>query len=318
MGFIKHRSYFLVLGVLLLQLACSRKNEKLPDVTFDLVRFERLFYESPQDSIVQLQKTFPYFFPSETPQKVWMNKQKDSLQLALYESTKAIQTQSLTDDLQMLFGRFKKMFPKSDLPKKVITVVSDVDYNNKVIDADSLLLISVDVFLGKELPLYDGIPLYIRENMRPDQMMPQVAKVLSERCVDPVGERTFLAHMIYHGKKHWLKHQLLPDYSMENILGYTPKQLSWARANEKEIWNYFTSQELLFSTQPGLLNRFIHPAPFSKFYLDIDRESPGEIGKWLGLQIVLSYAKQTNKNIQETLNTPYMELYRVSKYKPRR
>lgn len=196
--------------------------------------------------------------------------------------------------------------------------MSEVDYNNKVIEADSLLLISVDVFLGKDHPLYEGIPLYIRQNMSPDQILPEVAEVLSLKKLPAIEGRTFLAHMIYHGKKQWLKQQLLPAQKADVILGYTAEQLRWAEANEKEIWNYFASQEMLFGTQSDLISRFIRPAPFSKFYLDIDQESPGKIGQWLGLQIVESYAKRTNNSVEEIINTPYMELYRASKYKPRR
>ena len=36
-------------------------------------------------------------------------------------------------------------------------------------------------------------------------------------------------------------------------------------------------------------------APYSKFNLDIDKQSPGAIGRWLGYKIVDSY--MTNNNI---------------------
>ena len=88
--------------------------------------------------------------------------------------------------------------------------------------------------------------------------------------------------------------------------------------NEKEIWNFFVSKELLFSTDPDLINRFILPAPFSKFYLNIDIDSPGKIGQWLGLQIVNAFQKNERKSIDELLKTPTRELFENSKYKPRR
>ena len=266
----------------------------------------------------ELQKTYPYFFPSETPLEVWVQKQNDSLQRALFNATKIVKTDDLNQDLQKLLGRFRSIFPDTPTPKKIFTLISDVDYENKVINADSLLLISVDVFLGEEHPLYEGIPLYIRQNMSPKQMMPQIAEAISIKKIPVERERSFLAHMIYNGKKHWLKHQLLPNLETEDILGFSAQQLSWSEDNEKKIWNYFIANELLFSTQSELLSRFIRPAPFSKFYLDIDYDSPGRIGQWLGMQIVMSYAKNTNKTVEEIINTPYMDLYRASKYKPRR
>jgi hypothetical protein len=110
----------------------------------------------------------------------------------------------------------------------------------------------------------------------------------------------------------------LSDYSEDKILGYTPDQLAWAMTNEKEIWNFFVSKELLYSTDPELIKRFISPAPFSKFYLNIDVDSPGQIGQWLGLQIVKAYQMKERKSIAQLLNTPYRELFEKSKYKPRR
>lgn len=318
MYFLKNRLYFLLVAGVLFQTGCTPKKENLPVVPFDLIRFEQLFYNGSEASLEELQKTFPYFFPSETPLKVWVQKQNDSLQRALFNATKVVKTDDLNQDLQKLLGRFRSIFPDTSTPKKIFTLISDVDYENKVIDADSLLLISVDVFLGQEHPLYEGIPLYIRQNMSPKQMMPQVAEAISFKKIPVERERSFLAHMIYHGKMHWLKHQLLPDLETEVILGFNSQQLSWSEDNEKKIWNYFIANELLFSTQSDLLNRFIRPAPFSKFYLDIDYDSPGRIGQWLGMQIVMSYAKNTNKTVEEIINTPYMDLYRASKYKPRR
>ena len=60
----------------------------------------------------------------------------------------------------------------------------------------------------------------------------------------------------------------------------------------KEIWNYFVSKELLYSTDSELIKRFISPAPFSKFYLNIDVDSPGQIGQWIGLQIVKAFKRK--------------------------
>ena len=34
---------------------------------------------------------------------------------------------------------------------------------------------------------------------------------------------------------------------------------------------------------------FFDASPFSKFYLEIDNQSPGRIGRWIGWQIVRSY-----------------------------
>jgi len=74
---------------------------------------------------------------------------------------------------------------------------------------------------------------------------------------------------------------------------------------------------LLFSTDAKLPNRFINPAPFSKFYLEqIDNDSPGRVGRYIGWQIVKSYAEKNDVSLVELLNTPAQTIFNNAKYKP--
>ena len=67
------------------------------------------------------------------------------------------------------------------------------------------------------------------------------------------------------------------------------------------------------------MQRFIEPAPFSKFYLQLDNETPGRIGSWLGWQIVNSYMIQfPEKPLDELLKISPQKLFNLSKYKPKR
>ena len=69
--------------------------------------------------------------------------------------------------------------------------------------------------------------------------------------------------------------------------------------------------ELLFKTDDNLIDRFISPAPFSKFYLEIDNESPGKIGQWIGWQILRSFRKKyPSLKISDILNLPSEELFK--------
>ena len=64
--------------------------------------------------------------------------------------------------------------------------------------------------------------------------------------------------------------------------------------------------------------RFINPAPFSKFYLEIDNDSPGMVGRYIGWQIVRSYMENNNSTIQKLLTLNAEELLNKSKYKPKK
>ena len=87
--------------------------------------------------------------------------------------------------------------------------------------------------------------------------------------------------------------------------------------NERLIWEYMIDNEYLFSSSSNLIERFVDLAPFSKFGLDIDRDSPGSVGVWLGLQILNSYEKNNNVSLVEILSeTDYMKILNKSGYKP--
>jgi uncharacterized protein YjaZ len=74
----------------------------------------------------------------------------------------------------------------------------------------------------------------------------------------------------------------------------------------------------LYSADAKLGNRFINLAPFSKFYLEIDNESPGRIGCWVGWQIVRSFMKNNKVSVQDMIKMNANELFEKSKYKPKK
>ena len=78
-------------------------------------------------------------------------------------------------------------------------------------------------------------------------------------------------------------------------------------------------KKLSYDGDSKLPPRFIYPAPFSKFYLELDNESPGRIGQWIGWQIVRSYAEH-NKDVtlQQILAMDAKTLFDNSKYKPKK
>ena len=87
----------------------------------------------------------------------------------------------------------------------------------------------------------------------------------------------------------YLKDKFLPHLQDKIKIAYSDDEIKWVKNNERFIWQYFIEKQLLYKTDSELTERFIEPAPFSKFYLQIDNESPGKIGVWIGWQIVRSF-----------------------------
>ena len=54
----------------------------------------------------------------------------------------------------------------------------------------------------------------------------------------------------------------------------------WVKENELYIWQYFVERQVLYQTEVEWVQRFLEPAPFSKFYMQQDNNSPGKVGAW--------------------------------------
>ena len=125
--------------------------------------------------------------------------------------------------------------------------------------------------------------------------------------------------MVHYGKELYLKDKLLPENSDAQKINYTEQQADWAKANEEQIWRYFVERELLYSTESSLDRRFLDPAPFSKFQLALDNESPGRLGRYMGWQIVRAFMeKNPEVELVTLLDMPADELFKKSNYKPKR
>ncbi len=316
--------YSILLLFCALFISCNDENniekeiEKIP-MNVQIDRFDKVFGDAEPEDLPRLKADFPKFFPKEVNDSIWVEKLTDTLQDELEnEVLKAFpDNNELEAVLLPLFQHIKYYFPKFSAPK-VVTLVSYVDYQNKVILADSMLVVGLDTYLGSDHYFYQDIDRYIAQEMKASQIGPDVADVYARKFVAPPRERSLLGQMIYYGKKLYLEDLWLPTISDAEKIGYTEEELKWAKENEVEMWRYFIEKELLYSTDPKLGSRFINPAPFSKFYLEIDNDSPGMIGRYLGWQIVRGYMKNNKVDVQQLMILDANEIFTNSKYKPKK
>jgi uncharacterized protein YjaZ len=101
-------------------------------------------------------------------------------------------------------------------------------------------------------------------------------------------------------------------------IGYSQKKINWAIENEYFVWTYFIENEILFDPDNKLNSRFINNAPFSKFYLENDKDSSEMIGKFIGWQIVKSFMKNNKISFKEMIALKPIDIYNKSKYKPKK
>lgn len=316
---------FLFVTIFLLFIACQSriKNEaeiEMQAVSLKLDRFDLKFYNQDPTVIPELKREYPYLFPNQFSDDVWISRQKDSLQLILQDAVQEVYSDIslLEEKLSHLFKHILFYFPRVKVPH-VVSLTNNVDYQIKTVYSDSLLLISLDTFLGEQHPLYDGIPNYIRKELDQKFILSQVVDKFAAFVIPPPEDRTFLAQMIYEGKKLYLQDLLLPHEADTIKIAYTEEELVWVQDNELYIWQYFIERQLLYKTDPDLVQRLLEPAPFSKFYLELDNESPGRVGRWIGWQITRSFINQNPEiSVDELLKMPAQTLFNSSKYKPKR
>ncbi|MDX1752391.1 MAG: gliding motility lipoprotein GldB [Salinimicrobium sediminis] len=303
-------------------ISCAEEDKKEEEISkipveLEVERFDRRFANATADSLPALKRDFPFLFPRQYPDILWVEKMNDSIQLELNQAVaeEFPKFEETKEELERLFQHIKYYFPEKKVPR-VITLTSDVDYRNQVVYADSLLLIGLDTYLGREHPLYMGVQDYIKKHLQKDQITADVAEAFAQTVVPRPTSRSFLMHMIYYGKILALQDHLIPFKTDAQKMSYLPEEMEWAESNEEQIWRYFVERELLYSSDSDLQTRFLFPAPFSKFYLELDAEAPPRLGQYIGWQIVRQYMQKNDVTVEEMINADAETIFKQSNYKP--
>jgi gliding motility-associated lipoprotein GldB len=315
--------YLYIIAIAFFFLSCEKKSkveqavEEIP-LELKVERFDKAFFETAQKDLPKLKTQYPFFFPAGNDDNVWLEKMQNPQWRELYAEVekKYSDFDTQTSQIEDLFKHIKYYYPKTKIPK-IITIISEMDYQNKAIYADSLVIVSLELYLGKEHKFYE-FPEYLKQNFEANQILPDIVSSYALRKIPPPTDNTFIGYMIYAGKELYLKDKLLPELTDDVKMGYTPEQLAFCQENENYMWRFFIEEKLLFDSDQKLVPRFINAAPFSKFYLEIDNQTPGRVGAWLGWQIVRSYMNNNQTSLQDLLVMDSKEIFEKSHYKPKK
>jgi hypothetical protein len=223
------------------------------------------------------------------------------------------------DDIQMIeadlgvgFQYLKTNFPSMQIPA-VYMHVSGLLQNTLV--GDSLLSISIDRYLGLDYPLYkDFFYDYQLQKMIPERIVPDYlrARLLSAYPFKG-NNRVLLERMIYEGKIRYVIHKALPKVLPEIIMGYTLVEYQWCKQYEKVIWQTIIERNHLYTPDAATTENYFAERP-SDF---IANDAPGDLGSWVGWQIVTKYMDRTNASIEELMNNAdFQGVLTQSRYRP--
>lgn len=266
-------------------------------------------------------KTKYPWFQGTVSNEDFLKRKNDTAEIKIYKDAVAkINYNQLTNELSQLFTRVKHYYPNFKTPKvflfsSALQMAQDPVFLQPV---DNYFFIDISGFMGKGNPHYKGFDLYIQESMNPENIVPKVSEVITEKLV-PYGDdhQKFIDLMVYYGKLMTLQDAFLPNTADHLKINYSAKQYEWAKAYEEHIWNFFVENNMVFSDDPQLARRFVEPGPFSKFYTQIDNESSPQIGIFIGWQICRAfYEKHPDTKLEDFMKMNATEIFNESGYKP--
>jgi hypothetical protein len=157
---------------------------------------------------------------------------------------------------------------------------------------DTLAVICTDFYLGRDFEPYEfvGIPAYKRAWMEPSQIAPEFARQLAfMKAGTPDMAETLLDQMVYQGKILYFMDAMMPDAHDSVKIRYTNAQLEWCNKQQRHVWGYLISNNMLFSSDQNHSKLMILDAPFTSAFTE---QSPGRLGHWFGWQIVKRYMEK--------------------------
>lgn len=270
----------------------------------------------------QFKAKYPWFQGSVKDED-FENRRKNPEEIKAYkDAASKIDLNKLSEDLTQMFARIKHYFPKFENPKVYTFSSSTQMYQEPVLydPQQGFLFIDISSFMGEKSVFYKGIEEYFKTSMNPENLLPKTSEAIAFTIVPFTrNEQKFIDQIVYNGKLMTLQDAFIPNVPDHLKMSATSKQFDWNNANEAQIWDYFVENDYLFSPDPRLVERFVAPGPFSKFYTEIDKESSPQVGIFTGWKICQKFFdKNPDVKLQDFINMNATEIFNQSEYKPKK
>lgn len=235
----------------------------------------------------------------------------------------------IAEDVKEGLRFVKHYFPTYPLPVKLITFIGPMDayfegslggYGD-AITADALA-VGLQLHLGSDFSMYHTemgqalFPAYISRRFSPEYIPVNCMKnIIDDLYPDNSSGMALVEQMVEKGKRVYLLDLLLPRTHDTLKLGYTSAQLEGCENNEGLIFNFFLTNSLLYKSDPGITKNYIGEAPSTQ---ELGEGSPGNIGLFVGRQIIRKYLEKNNGISPDALmQTDPKTIFEQSGYRPR-
>ena len=235
----------------------------------------------------------------------------------LYQQTQSVfsDLSTLITDFEQAFRHIKYYYPDFTPPTIYTTFTGLGSMGSDLLVSDSLIVISLDFFVGDEAHFRPQVYDYLIGRYTPEYIVPSCIMMLSNRFNNTEeSDNSLLAEMIYYGKSYYFVQQMMPCLPDTIIAGYDQEEITIVEDNTGMIWSHFIDNELLYETSHIVKPRYVGERPVT---VEINSKIPGRVGRWLGWQIVEAYVDKTDKTLPQVMQEANaQQIFTQAKYRP--
>lgn len=326
---------FLAFLVLVTSSCGSKKNpwERVdlrgtPKQTIHIHRYEEALFTIDtslmEKEILPLLDTFAIFLGAVPPDSAGIRQLTDYVSdpfiREIYAKTREVfpDLTHLEKELREAFRHYSYYFPDHPIPE-IYTYISGIDYLNAVVYQPPVMLIALDMYLGEDFEPYGqlGLPQYMISRFRKEYLLRDcIQEMAGFHLKDAYPGDNVLQKMILEGKRLYFLDAMIPGEDDAVKISFTEEQLSWCEENEASFWRFFVENELLYSGDIQVLQKFFNDGPFTRGFPG----SPSRLGSWLGWQVIRSYmTNHPEVTLQQLLQEQDAQaILNASGYKPQK
>lgn len=342
------RTLFIFLLPLLIN-ACNNQASG-PDISgvkveVQLDRFDQHFFSidtiNPGHSLADLQKKYPSLLPLFIENILGLHdttvfrgvRRFIRLNKFILDTVNKVfkSDEFLKKEFELAFKHVKYYKPDYKVPK-LVSIIGPIDLLAETTSGEltpdflgsDFLGISLQFYLGKDFSLYkeeyfitNVAPEYRSRRFDKKYIVADAMKLIADDIFPEKSKgKGLIDQMIEKGKQWWLLDKFMPSAHDSLKTGYSGVQLEWCKKNEGLIWNnIITNEKNINTTDPASLQTYLGEAPFTQSMPGI---SPGNIGQWVGWQILKKFVeKNSSLSIEEVMNTEPQKILEEAKYKPK-
>ncbi len=305
-------------------------------VDLSLQRFEKDFFEgdTSKQFFYNIQQKYPDFgglfleriigaeanWPVDTAMQ-YINKFRNTYR-SIYDTTQLLfkSFEKPLADIKHTLQFAKYYFPDRPIPNKVITYLGPLDGYGDII-AENMVAVGLQHHLDSTCSYYQDetfqtvYPNYLSRNFSAAYIDINLAKnLINDYFPEKMDDKSLIQQMIEKGKRIYVLSLLTPQHQPQDWIGYTKKQYDDCLDHEKNIWNFFIQNNYLQITEFVKIRNFIGESPKTQ---ELGEDAPGNIGSFVGWQIVKTYMKKNTKtSLTALMETEADAIFEDTKYKP--